>query len=97
MWLKKCITLFKKLLNRIRSEKFTNAEFFKMGKNLIQKTKLNSIRDNTKFDIDAVKLLYSLPLNSFTLINDDKNNIYLTKIINFQNKEIDKDNIEFKE
>ena len=68
-----------------------------MGKNLVQKTKLNSIKDNTKFNIDAVKLLYSLPLNSFTLINDEKNNIYLTKIISFQNKEIDKNHIEFKE
>ena len=87
----------RKLLNQISSDKFTDAEFLKMGKNLIQKTKLNSIKDNTKFDIDAVKLLYSLPLNSFTLINDEKNNIYLTKIISFQNKEIDKNNIEFKE
>ena len=87
----------KELLNQISSDKFTDAEFLKMGKNLIQKTKLNSIKDNTKFDIDAVKLLYSLPLNSFTLINDEKNNIYLTKIISFQNKEIDKNNIEFKE
>ena len=87
----------KKLLNQISSDKFTDAEFLKMGKNLVQKTKLNSIKDNTKFNIDAVKLLYSLPLNSFTLINDEKNNIYLTKIISFQNKEIDKNNIEFKE
>ena len=87
----------KKLLNQISSDKFTDAEFLKMGKNLVQKTKLNSIKDNTKFDIDAVKLLYSLPLNSFTLINDEKNNIYLTKIISFQYKEIDKNNIEFKE
>tara|TARA_Y100001970_G_scaffold16062_1_gene18099 strand:+ start:207 stop:1625 length:1419 start_codon:yes stop_codon:yes gene_type:complete len=87
----------KKLLNQISSDKFTDAEFLKMGKNLVQKTKLNSIKDNTKFDIDAVKLLYSLPLNSFTLINDEKNNIYLTKIISFQNKEIDKNHIEFKE
>ena len=87
----------KKLLNQISSEKFTDAEFLKMGKNLVQKTKLNSIKDNTKFNIDAVKLLYSLPLNSFTLINDEKNNIYLTKIISFQNKEIDKNHIEFKE
>ena len=87
----------KKLLNQISSDKFTDAEFLKMGKNLVQKTKLNSIKDNTKFNIDAVKLLYSLPLNSFTLINDEKNNIYLTKIISFQNKEIDKNHIEFKE
>ena len=49
---------------------------------------LNSIKDNKKFDINAIELLYSLPLNSFALINDEKNNIYLTKI-----KAIDSENI----
>ena len=29
-----------------------------------------------------IKILYSLPLDSFTLINDKDNNIYLTKIEN---------------
>ena len=46
----------------------------------IKFTKLNSIRDNNKFNIDAVKILYSLPINSFTLINDENNNIYLAKV-----------------
>ena len=67
-----------------------------MGKNLIQKIKLNSIKDNKKFDINAVELLYSLPLNSFTLINDENNNVYLAKIINFNNKKIDVNDDEFK-
>ena len=56
-----------------------------MGKDNIQKTTLNSIKDNKKFNIDAVEVLYSLPVNSFTLINDDKNNIFLAKILSFQN------------
>ena len=30
--------------------------------------------------------MYSLPLNAFTLINDDLSNIYLAKIKNFQNE-----------
>ena len=50
-----------------------------MGKNKIEKIELNSIKDNKKFDINAVEILYSLPINSFTLINDEKNNIYLAK------------------
>ena len=58
-------------------------EFLKMGKNKIQNLKLNSIKDNKKFEINAVKILYSLPINSFTLINDEKNNIYLAKIKKF--------------
>ena len=51
--------------------------------NLIKKEKINSVRDNKKFEINAVKLMYSLPINSYTLINDDKNYIYLAKITKF--------------
>ena len=54
-----------------------------MGKNQIQTTKINSIKDNKKFQIDAVKVLYSMPENSFTLINDEKNEIYLAKVNRF--------------
>ena len=57
--------------------------------NQIKKGKINSIRDNKKFDINAIKLMYSLPINSFTLINDDKNNIYLAKIVKFKNENFD--------
>ena len=54
-----------------------------MGKNQIQTTKINSIKDNKKFQIEAVKVLYSMPENSFTLINDEKNEIYLAKVNRF--------------
>ena len=52
---------------------------------------LNSIKDNKKFEINSVELLYSLPNNSFTLISDEKNNIYLARIkdIQIQNANID--------
>ena len=56
-----------------------------MSEGKIETTKLNSIKDNKKFEINAVEVLYSLPLNSFTLINDEKNDIYLAKIKKFQN------------
>ena len=49
----------------------------------IQSLKLNSIRDNNKFEINSVEMLYSLPVNSFTLISDENDDIYLAKIINF--------------
>ena len=63
-----------------------------MGQQNIKTAKLNSIRDNKKFDINAVKILYSLPINSFTLINDEKENIYLAKIKNYQLELIDNNN-----
>ena len=75
-----------KLLKKITSKKFNNSDFKELGLDKIKFTKLNSIRDNNKFNIDAVKILYSLPINSFTLINDENNNIYLAKTIKYNNK-----------
>ena len=42
------------------------------------------------FDVNSIKMLYTLPVNSFTLINDKDNNIFLVRIVeskkNFFNK-----------
>ena len=76
----------RELLEKIRNKEFNNNDFMNMGKNDIKTTELNSIRDNKTFEINAVEILYSLPVNSFTLINDEKNNIYLAKIKKFENK-----------
>jgi peptidyl-prolyl cis-trans isomerase D len=43
---------------------------------------VNSITDNDRFEANSVKILYSLPLNSFTLVNDKENKIYLVKLVN---------------
>ena len=67
-----------------------------MGKEKIQITTLNSVRDNKKFNINAVEVLYSLPEKSFTLINDEKNNIYLAKVKKFEKQIIDTNKEEFK-
>ncbi len=81
----------KKLLDKIRRGEFSNEDFIKMSKNIIQKIKLNSVKDNKKFDINAVEILYSLPVNSFTLINDEENNIYLAKINKYEDVSINND------
>ena len=77
------------LIEKIDKKNFNNTNFVEMGSNKIENLLLNSIKDNKKFDIKAVELLYSLPVNSFTLINDEMNNIYLAKIKNFQNVTIE--------
>ena len=79
------------LINKINNNEFNNNDFLKMGQNQIQTLELNSIKDNKKFDINAIEILYSLKLNSFTLINDDKDNIYLAKTKNFTTQTIEKD------
>ena len=81
------------LLDKIRNKRFSNKDFEEMGKKDIQSIKLNSIKDNNKFDINAVELLYSMPVGSFTLINDEQNNIFLANVISFQNKAKNKDKI----
>ena len=65
-----------------------------MGKDKIESAKLNSIKDNKKFDINAVELLYSLPINSFTLIHDEQKNIYIAKKKKFQNESKNNEKIE---
>ena len=87
----------RKLLEKIGNKKFNDNDFLEMGQNKIETMELNSNRDNKKFEINAVKTLYSLPVNSFTLINDKKNNIYLAKIKRVQNVSINKGNNELKE
>ena len=63
----------------------------------IQTLKLNSIKDNKKFDINSVEVLYSLQENSYTLINDEQNNVYLAKIKKFNNKIINENDDKFNE
>ena len=87
----------KELLSKIDQKKFNKEEFLKMGQNKIETLKLNSIKDNKKFDINAVEILYAIPTNSFTLVNDEKNNIYLAKVKGFQNEPFKNDDNQLKE
>ncbi len=86
----------KKLLSLINDKKFNDSDFLKLSDNNISSITLNSIKDNKKFNIEAVEMIYSLPINSFTLINDEKNQIYLVKIKNFQNETVDENSKKFK-
>jgi peptidyl-prolyl cis-trans isomerase D len=87
----------KDLLDKITNKQFDNANFLQIGKGNIQTTKLNSIRDNKMFEINAVEVLYSLPVNSFTLINDEKNNIYLAKVKKFEEETVSANDEKFQE
>ena len=86
----------RKLLEQIRDKKFNDQKFSELGKDQILPHILNSIRDNKKFEIKSVEMLYSLPVNTFTLINDNDNKIYLVKIKNYEDIDLKKDSDEFK-
>ncbi len=86
----------KNLLEQIRDKKFTEKDFLQLGNEKIQSLTLNSVKDNKKFTIDSIKMLYSMPADSFTLINDDKDKIYLVKIKNFVEIKLDRESDRYK-
>ena len=67
----------------------------KLGNDKILSHVINSIKDNKKFNISSVEMLYALPVNTFTLINDDDENIYLVKITNYIDIDLKYDSDEF--
>ena len=87
--------LNKKILSEINDKKFNQASFNKLGKDSIKQIKLNSIKDNKKFEINSIEILYSMPINSFTLISDEQNNIFIAKTVNYEEKSIKKNSTSF--
>ena len=83
---------FNKNLNkRIQSNEFTDNDFVNLSSsdNKINKLKINSIKDINIFTTDSIKFIYTMPKNSFLIINDLKKNIYLAKIRNLELNNID--------
>jgi peptidyl-prolyl cis-trans isomerase D len=83
------------IIGQINKKEFNQSSFNKLGNNLIKKIKLNSITDNKKFKINSVQLLYSLPINSYTLIADEKDDVYIARIIDFEEHSILQDSKNF--
>ena len=74
--------LNRSVLEEIQKKEFDNNKFNEMGANNLKTISLNSINDHDTFEENSVKILYSLPINSFTLVSDKNNEIYLVKVIN---------------
>ena len=75
----------KRVLEKIQKKEFDYNKFKEMGGYSIEYMSLNSVNDIDKFETNSIKMLYSLPINSFTLVNDKEKNIYLVKIVNSKN------------
>ena len=88
----------RKILEEIQSKEFNNSKFEDLGNNDLLNVEIKTINDDATFDINSIKMLYTLPVNSFTLVNDKDNNIFLVKISdskkNFFNKS-DEDYVQF--
>ena len=94
MFQKEKYSFNKKILDNINEKKFNQTSFNQLGKDKIEKMKLNSIEDNEKFDINSVKVLYSLPINSFTLIADAQD-IFIAKTVKYEDQTISQNSNEF--
>ena len=81
----------RKIIEDIQDKKFDNTKFNELVGNGREYGSINSVNDNKLFENNSVKMLFALPLNSFTLVNSNDNKIYLVKIIgskkNLFNKE----------
>ena len=77
----------KQIIKEIDNKEFNDSKFKEIGNGLIITHNLNSINDDSKFNSNSVKILYSLPLNSFTLISDKDSNIFLINIKDITKKE----------
>ncbi len=95
--LKKKFDLNKDLFEKIQNKDFNDSDFDNLVKNKenINSGIINSINDDSLFDATSLKLIYELPKNSFVMVSNRSNNIFLAKInqINYENLKSTNENI----
>ncbi len=90
--LKKKYEFNKEIYQKIEDKEFNNNDFIKIAKNKnnIKNVTIKNINDKEIFDEDSVKLIYSLPKESFVLITGNNNKIFLANIKNTSYTNLDK-------
>ena len=78
----------KDLFSKISKNEFTDIDFSNLSKGVVQNLKIKSMMGKNKFTTDSVKLLYSLSINNYSLVSDEKNNVYLAKIKDIYEKDL---------
>ena len=75
----------KNILKEIEEGNFNESDFNKLAENVkIKSALIKSVDDNSLFNIDSLKMLFTIPKGDFLLIVDNSNNVYLTKVENYQ-------------
>ena len=85
----------KNILEKINKKTFNQASFNELGKNNIKEIKLDSIKDTKKFEANSIQILYSLPINSFTLIANKENDVFIAKTVQYEENNINKNSANF--
>ena len=86
----------RKIIEEIQSDEFNDSKFTELSSGKIQSGSINSINDDELFEVNSVKMLYSLPQNSFALVNNTNNQIFLVKIKDINKNTINKQGEEYK-
>ena len=85
----------KNILDKITNNEFNQTSFDELGKSGIENIQFNSIKDDQKFDVNSIEILYSLPINTFSIIADADNNIFVAKTIDYVDMTISQNSEEF--
>jgi len=86
----------RKIIEEIQNKKFNNAKFNELVGYNKKYGSINSVNDNKLFEINSVKMLFALPINSFALVNSSENKIYLVKTIGSNKNLFNKEDEDYK-
>ena len=86
----------RKIIEEIQSGEFNENKFTELSSDKIQSGSINSINDDKLFETNSIKMLYSLPQNSFSLVSNTNNQIFLVKIKDVIKNTINKQGEEYK-
>ena len=86
----------RKIIEEIQNDGFNESKFIELSSGKIQTGSINSISDDRLFEVNSIKMLYSLPQNSFALVNNTNNQIFLVKIKDVNKNTINKQGEEYK-
>ena len=86
----------RKIIEEIQNDGFNESKFIELSSGKIQTGSINSISDDKLFEVNSIKMLYSLPQNSFALVNNTNNQIFLVKIKDINKNTINKQGEEYK-
>ena len=87
----------KNILDQLNKNEFNESSFNKLDNGKSEEIQINSIKDINKFETNSIKILYSLPINAFTLIADEKDNIFVAKVISYEDTNISQNSDQLKE
>ena len=86
----------RKIIEEIQNKKFDNAKFNELVGYNKEYGSINSVNDNKLFEINSVKMLFALPINSFALVNSSENKIYLVKTTGSKKNLFNKEDEDYK-